>query len=91
MGTISQLIATHLNATQAGAALAGPLVTLGGTQVADTFRAIELWKDLRRIDGELTKAGFLDAAQRELRLDFDDLVVFDLMTNSEVQRIPGCL
>lgn len=76
-GTISKLMGSHLRATAVGAVLAGPDTTLGGTQ-GDTFRPIDLSKQLKELDIELTRAGFPNLAQKSIRMEFDDIVVVDL-------------
>jgi hypothetical protein len=96
-GTISKLMTNHLHATVArnlptgGAFLAGPGVTLGGTQTKDTFRAINLVKQLKTIDAELTARGFPDPAQKAIRMDLDRLVVIDTPTGRIDQEIAGLL
>lgn len=90
-GTISNLMSTHLRATDIGASLDGPGVMLGGTQIKDTFRAIDLVKMPKTIDKELTAAGFPDSAHRDIRMDFDDIVVVDPSTGIEKRRISGRL
>ena len=66
-------------------------VTTAGTQVRDTFRSIDMIKALRRLDDELTEQGYVDASQRALRLDCDDIVVLDATTGNQVRRKPeGC-
>jgi hypothetical protein len=95
-GTISKLMSNHLDATVAregltGAFLAGPGVTTAGTQVKDTFRAINLVRQLKEIDAALTSRGFPDPAQKALRLDFDHLVVVDTRTGRIEQKISGLL
>ncbi len=97
-GTLSTLMTTHLNATgwdtsnTAGRVLlAGPGITTGGTQIKDTFGAIDLVKKLRTIDNELTEAGFPNTAQKEVHLDFDDILVIDTATGAEERRISGHL
>jgi hypothetical protein len=96
-GTISMLMATHLNAADVGSApaggalLPGPGITLGGTQIKDTFGAIDLAKALKAVDRELTEAGFPNPAQKEIHMDFDDVVVIDTAAGTEERRVPGRL
>ena len=96
-GTISKLMTIHLNAIAVGSTIAGgallasPGITLGGTQIRDTFEVINLVKTLKTIDRELTEAEFLNPAQKEIRMDFDDIVVIDIATGAEERRISGHL
>jgi hypothetical protein len=90
-GTVSHLMYDKLDAKlkQAGGGVALPPglgVTLGGTQVKDTFASIDLIKQLRELDDELTQQGYADASQRVLRLDWDDIVVLDPVTKTELLR-----
>jgi hypothetical protein len=96
-GTISKLMTDHLNASVArnspagGVFMGGPGVTLGGTQVKNTFRAIDLVSQLKAIDAELTKKGFPDSAQKAIRLDFDRLVIIDTPSGRIDREIAGLL
>lgn len=96
-GTLSTLMTTHLNATAVGsvpaggALLAGPGITTGGTQIKDTFGAIDLVRKLKTVDNELTEAGLPNTAQKEIHLDFDDILVIDIAIGAEEQRISGHL
>jgi hypothetical protein len=90
-GTVSHLMYDKLDAKlkQAGGGVALPPglgVTLGGTQVKDTFASIDLIKQLRELDDELTQQGYADASLRVLRLDWDDIVVLDPVTKTELLR-----
>ena len=95
-GTVSHLMYDKLDAKlkQAGGGIALPPglgVTLGGTQVKDTLGSIDLIKRIRALDHELTRQGYPDASQRVLRLDWDDIVILDPVTKSELLRKPGNL
>jgi len=88
-GTISGLINSYAEDTilQEGAYLAGPGVTLGGTQIHDTFKAIAIVKELQNLDGQLTAKGVPDD-QGDFLLDYDDIVIID-ETGAETHRFKG--
>lgn len=92
-GTISKLMNDRLDASVSSgeAVVAGPGVTLGGTQVKDTFRAIDLVKQLSAVDAELTKKGFTEPAQKAFVLDFDHIVIVDRPTGKIEGSISGLL
>lgn len=94
-GTVSGIMYDKLDAELAaqggGIALGRPMVALGGTQVKDTLRAIEIGKQLREIDRDLTEAGHPDTSDRVIRIEWDDIVVRDPTTNEEIERISGKL
>jgi hypothetical protein len=89
-GTVSKLMHEKLDAKLAqgggGVALAGPGVTLGGTQINDTFKAIKLVEALKTLDADLTQQGFPDASQRSFTLDDTDIVVMDPIAGAEISR-----
>lgn len=90
-GTISSLMNSYAENTvlQGGAYLAGPGVTLGGTQIGDTFKAIDIVKELEHLDGQLKAKGALDD-QGDFLLDYDDIVIVD-ETGQETHRFKGKL
>lgn len=92
-GTVSKLMHDKLDAdlvrAGGGAALAGPGITLSGTQVKDTFKSINIVKELRRIDADLNSQN-CSALDRLLRLDWDDILVIG-PGGTEVARYPGAL
>lgn len=94
-GSISALmyeaLDTQLEAQGGGIGMGGPMVTTGGSQVKDTMRSIELMKQIYEIDKRLDGEGHADTATRKIRMDWDDIVVIDPATATEVARIPGRL
>jgi hypothetical protein len=62
-------------------------VTLGGTKIEDTLRAINIVKTLERIDQKLDEQ---NAAGYAIRIDWDDILIADPQGN-EIQRIKGKL
>lgn len=95
-GSISGLMYDKLEARvqQAGGGLVLPPglgVTLAGTQVKDTFRGIDIVKTIRATDARLTSEGYPDVSQREIHLDWDDIVVVDATNGLEVSRETGKL
>jgi hypothetical protein len=86
-GSISTLMHDKLDADLArsggAAALAGPGITMAGTQVKDTFKSIGLVKKIKELDAA-------QPADRRFKLDWDDLVVVDA-SGKEVQRHGGLL
>ncbi len=92
-GAVSILMYEKLDAKLAseggGITVSGPGVTLGGTQIGDTLRAIEIVKQLRAFDNELDSKGHT-VSDRSLKLDWDDVVVVD-SNGMEVVRKVGLL
>ncbi len=92
-GAVSRPMYEKLDAKLAsqggGVAMSGPGVTLGGTQIKDTFRAIDIVKQLRARDEELDSNGHT-ASDRSLKLDWDDVVVVD-SNGDQIARIAGLL
>lgn len=90
-GTISRLMNSFAENTilQSGAYLSGPGVTLGGTQIGDTLKAIDIVKDLEHLDRQLAAAGAADG-QGDFLLDYDDIVILD-ETGAETHRFKGML
>ena len=71
-----------------GAYLSGHAQTLGGGQMSDTMKAIDIVAKLRVIDEMLAEQGVPDA-QVDIHLEFDDVVLFDHGTGAEAQRFKG--
>lgn len=94
-GSISSLMYQKLDAQLAaqggGVAIAGPMVTLGGGQVKDTMRSIEMMKLIYALDKRLEEEGHAGTATRTIRVDWDDILVLDAVTCHELERIPGKL
>ncbi|MGO8737734.1 hypothetical protein [Rhodoblastus sp.] len=90
-GTISGLMNSYAeNTTLEGSVyLAGPGVTLGGTQISDTFRAIDIVKELQHLDGQLAAKRVPDD-HGDFLLDYDDIVIVD-ETGAETHRFKGKL
>ena len=89
-GTISGLINSYAEDTilpRGRVPFAGPGVTLGGTQIHDTFKAIAIVKELQNLDGQLTAKGVPDD-QGDFLLDYDDIVIID-ETGAETHRFKG--
>lgn len=94
-GTVSKImndkLEAHLAEKGGGVVLAGPMVTTAGTQVKDTFRGIDIVKELRKIDRALTEEGYSDTSDRVIQIEWDDIVVRDPTSGQEIQRIAGKL
>lgn len=94
-GTVSSIMYDKLEAQLAsaggGVAMGGPMVTLGGTQVKDTMRSIQIVKALRAVDSELAEQGHNGLADRILRLEYDDILIVDPSGDLEIRRLPGLL
>lgn len=89
-GSISKMMWDALDAKAAagggGAYLPpGGGVTLGGTAVSDTLRAIEVVKTLEQIDKELDEQ---NAAGVSIHLDYDEIVLKD-RAGTAIRRVPG--
>ena len=74
---------------QPGLYQAGPGVTLGGTQINDTFKAIKIVEELKNLDGQLKVKG-VPESEGDLLLDYDDIVIVD-KTGAETNRLKGRL
>jgi hypothetical protein len=94
-GTVSKLMHDKLDADLAraggGVAIAGPGVTLGGTQIKDTFKSIDIVKKLRQIDTDLDRQGYSGVSERSLKLDWDDILVVETATGNVLAKYPGAL
>ena len=90
-GTISHLMNSYAESTvlQEGVYLAGLGVTTGGTQICDTFKAIDIVEGLRQLDCQLIAQGATDD-QEDFLLDYDDIVIID-ETGAETHRFKGKL